>query len=138
MNVPVGDERGTGRQRTFGRAWFAVAVACVVGCQAQLGTAVSGEGQVVLALVVPGGATILEISWTVTSSTGQILASGTTDTSRAGTTASVAVSLAAGTGDVVTMTATTGGGDVCSGSSTPFDVAAARTSAVNLTLKCQS
>ena len=65
-----------------------------------------------------------------------MLASGTTNTSRSGATASFAVGLQAGTGDVVTMSATTSTGNTCSGSSAPFNVVANQSSPVSVNLNC--
>jgi hypothetical protein len=115
-----------------------VLLAAVFGasCQGQSGGSSGDEGQVILALTIPGGATISSVSWTVKSSSNQLLASGTTNTSRSGATASFAVGLAAGTGEVVTMTATTSTGDTCSGSSAPFNVVANQTSPVSVNLNC--
>ena len=110
---------------------------CGVSCQSQSGGLSADEGQVVLALTLPGGATISSVAWTVKSSSTQVLASGTTNTSRSGATASFGVGLQAGTGYVVTMTATTSAGDTCSGSSAAFNVVANQTSPpVSVNLNC--
>jgi len=91
-----------------------------------------------LAFVLPASAATSNVSWTVKSSSNQVLASGTIDTSRSGASASFALGLTNGRGYVVTMAATTGGGDTCSGSSTPFDVVAGQTTPVSIALICPS
>ena len=133
--VRRGGTRGQGR---LGRALALLTAVCGASCQGQVGGSAADEGQVVLALTIPDGATISSVSWTVRSSSNQLLASGTTNTSRSGATASFAVGLAAGTGDVVTMTATTSAGETCTGSSAPFNVVANQTSPVSISLNCQA
>ncbi len=113
-----------------------LAATCGVSCQSQSDGWSGDEGRVVLALTLPGGATISSVSWTVKSSSNQVLASGTTNTSRSGATASFAVGLQTGTGEVVTMTATTSTGDTCTGSSAPFNVVTNQTSSVSVNLNC--
>ncbi len=134
----MGDLGGTRGQGGLGRALAFLAAVCGVSCQGQSGGSSADEGQLVLALTIPGGATISSVAWTVKSSSNQLLASGTTNTSRSGATASFAVGLAAGTGDVVTMTATTSAGETCTGSSAPFNVVANQTSPVSIRLNCQA
>ena len=133
--VDLGRPRVQGR---LGRALALLAAVWGVSCQGQAGGSSADEGQVVLALTIPGGATISSVSWTVKSSSNQLLASGTTNTSRSGATASFAVGLVAGTGYVVTMTATTSAGETCTGSSSPFNVVASQTSPVSINLNCQA
>jgi hypothetical protein len=116
---------------------LAAGAVCGVSCQSQSGGSSGDEAQVVVALNIPGGETISSVSWTVKSSSNQVLAAGTTNTSRSGATASFAVGLQAGTGYVVTMTATTSTGDTCSGFSAPFNVVANQTSPpVSVNLNC--
>jgi hypothetical protein len=134
----MADLGGTRVQGRLGRALTLLAAVCGVGCQGQSGGSSAEEGQVVLALTIPGGATISSVSWTVKSSSNHPLASGTTNTSRSGATASFAVGLAPGTGDVLTMTATTSAGETCTGSSAPFNVVANQTSPVSISLNCQA
>jgi hypothetical protein len=120
------------------KSFFAVAaVAAVTSASCQNSPeVVGGEGRVVMALTAPDGTTISSVSWVVASSSNQTLASGTTNTSHAGATASFIVGIPAGTGDVVTMTAVTAGGTTCSGTSNPFDVTANHTASVSVTLNC--
>jgi hypothetical protein len=125
-------------QMHLGRTLVLLAAVSGLSCQSPSDGSSGDEGQVVLALSIPGGATISSVAWTVKSPSNQLLASGTTNTSRSGATASFAVGLAAGTGDVVTMTATTSAGDTCSGSSAPFNVVANQSSSVSVNLNCGS
>jgi hypothetical protein len=132
------DHGGNPTQKHLGRTFALLAAVWGVSCQSQPDGSSGDVGQVVLALNIPDGATISSVAWTVKSSSNQVLASGTTNTSRSGATASFAVGLAAGTGDVVTMTATTSAGDTCSGSSAPFNVVANQSSPVSVNLNCGS
>lgn len=108
----------------------------LAACDNQASVFLHPQGHVAIALVIPGGGTISSVSWAVKSSAQQVLASGTTNTSRAGASVSVAVGVPPGTGDVVAMNATTNAGVPCSGSSAPFDVTANHTSPVNVVLNC--
>jgi hypothetical protein len=129
-------QSGKSVHRHLGRTFALLAAVWGGSCQSQPDGSSGDVGQVVLALNIPDGATISSVAWTVKSSSTQVLASGTTNTSRSGATASFAVGLAAGTGDVVTMTATTSTGDICSGSSAPFTVVANQSSPVSVSLNC--
>jgi hypothetical protein len=126
----------TRRETRLGKVWIVLAALCGLSCQGQPGSSSAVEGQVILALTIPGGATIASVTWTVESSSNQLLASGMTNTSRSGASASFAVGLPTGTGDVVAMTATTSNGETCSGSSAPFNVVANQTSPVSVSLNC--
>jgi hypothetical protein len=135
----MSDNGGMWVQMRLGMALVLLAAICGLSCQSQSGGSSADEGQVVLALTIPGGATISSVSWAVKSSSNQPVASGTVNTSRTGATASFAVGLQAGTGYVVTLTATTSAGDTCSGSSSAFNVVASQTSpTVNVNLICGS
>ena len=115
-----------------GLAGLALAVSCERPPRA-------GEADaVVIALSLPDGATIEAVSWTISSSSGAVLASGSADTGTSGTTASFAVGLPPGLGDVAAMTATTNAGLVCSGTSPPFDVRPGRATSVDVALVCAS
>jgi hypothetical protein len=113
----------------------AVAAVTGAGCQNSPGI-IGGEGRVVMALTAPDGTTISSVSWTVQSSSNVTIASGTTNTSHTGATASFIAGIPSGTGDVVTMTAVTSGGTTCAGTSSPFDVADNKTTSVNINLNC--
>jgi len=94
------------------------------------------QGRVAVALLIAGGVSISSVAWAIESSSGETLASGTTNTSRAGATVSLAVGVPPGQGDVATMTATTSSGTPCSGTSNSFDVTMNQTSSVDIVLKC--
>jgi hypothetical protein len=114
----------------------AVAAITTASCQNSAGVFSDGEGKVVMALTAPDGTNISSVSWVVSSASNQTLASGSTNTSHAGATASFIVGIPPGIGDVVTMTAVTAGGSTCSGTSNPFDVSTSQTASVNVTLNC--
>jgi len=117
-------------------AAVAVVALTSASCQNSPGVVGGAAGHVVMALSVPGGLNISSVTWVVLSSSNDTLASGTTNTSRVGATASFIVGIPPGTGDVVTMTATTDKGTMCTGTSNAFDVAANQTSSVSITLNC--
>ena len=94
-------------------------------------------GTVVMALTTPDGQTISSVNYTVTDAMGAVVVSDVLDVSNPLATASVAISLRAGTGYSIAMTATTSGGSSCTGSAT-FNVVAAQTAPVALTLTCGS
>lgn len=93
-------------------------------------------GQLQVALSLPGGVTVNSVAWRVLSSSSAVLASGTINTSNPNATPSVNVSLPAGTGDTVSMTAMTSQGTSCSGTSSPFNVVAGQASAVSVNIAC--
>ena len=92
-------------------------------------------GTAKLALLIDG-ATVSSVAYTVLSSTNATLASGTINVSDPNATISIDLSLPAGTGDVVKLTATTSTGLPCSGTSTPFNIVSGQSTTVNLTLTC--
>lgn len=92
-------------------------------------------GTAQLALII-GGATVNSVAYTVLSSTNATLASGTIDVSDPNATISVDLSLPAGTGDIVKLTATTSTNLPCTGTSLPFDVISGQSTSVSLTLVC--
>jgi hypothetical protein len=124
---------------------FAVAaallgIAPVVGCERlpispQIGTVETVE-TVEIALSLAGGAAIGGASWRVVSSAGVVLASGNVGPSGPGWPASFGVGLSPAVGDLVEMTATTGEGATCAGTSAPFDVIAGGVVSVSVTLLC--
>lgn len=122
-------------RKTLLVAAAAVAAVTNTSCENSPGI-LGGEGRVVMALTAPDGTTISSVSWSVASSSNVTLASGTTNTSHTGATASFIAGIPAGTGDVVTMIAVTGGGTTCSGTSSPFNVIANQSTSVNITLNC--
>lgn len=123
-------------RRSLRCALIALTAVALAGCANEPSVLAGPQGHVAVALVIPGGSTISSVSWSIKSSVGQSLASGTTNTSRAGASVSLAVGLPAGQGDTVTMTATTNAGIPCSGTSNPFDVTPNQTSSVSVVLNC--
>ncbi len=122
--------------RSVVRALVAVTAIGLSGCANEPSVFPGPQGHVTVALIIPGGAAISSVAWAIKSSSGQALASGTTDTSRAGATVSICGRRSAGP---------RGRGDhdrhhqrrtPCSGTSNPFDVTMNQTSAVNVVLNC--
>jgi hypothetical protein len=112
-------------------------LAAAVGCQSTENGS-GDQGQLTLALSLPGSVTIDAVNWQVLSSTSAVLASGTIDTSHAGAAASLSVGVAAGTGDTVKMSAMTSTGATCMGTSAPFNVSAGMTVPIGVTLNCSA
>ncbi len=96
------------------------------------------NGRIVVALATPTGITVTSFSWEVTSSTNQVLASGSTSSVVAGISPSVIIGLPAAVGDRVGMDATTGSGVHCTGTSNPFNIVAGQTNPVNVNLNCDA
>jgi hypothetical protein len=96
----------------------------------------TSTGTVRLALSLPNGTTLNSVSWTILSSMGATLRSGTINTSDPAATPSVDTSCPASTGDTVQMTGTTSDGTSCTGTSAPFNVTAGGTTMVGLTIVC--
>jgi uncharacterized repeat protein (TIGR04052 family) len=92
-------------------------------------------GTVQLALTTPDGQTISSLNYTVTNAAGAVVVNDVLNVSSPYATASVEISLRAGAGYSIAMTATTSGGSSCAGSAT-FSVVAAQTAPVALTLTC--
>ena len=66
----------------------------------------------------PDGQTISSVNYTVTNATGAVVVSDVLNVSSPCATASVEISLRAGAGYSIAMTATTSGGSSCTGSAT--------------------
>jgi hypothetical protein len=99
----------------------------------------SSNGDAKIAFAIPGGDEVDSVSYTITSSAGPTLASGTLDTSNPNATLTLDISLAptaTGVTDTVNLTATTKNGVACTGTSAPFSVASGVASNVMLTLAC--
>ena len=96
------------------------------------------KGQIVVALAAPTGITVSSFSWEVTSSTNQVLASGSTSSVVAGIAPSLVIGLPAAVGDRVSMDATTGSGVHCKGTSNPFNIVAGQTNPLSVNLNCDS
>jgi hypothetical protein len=96
------------------------------------------KGEIVLALAAPAGITVSSFSWAVTSSTNQVLASGSTSSVVAGIAPSLIIGLPAAVGDRVSMDATTASAVHCKGTSNPFNIVAGQTNSVSVNLNCDS
>ena len=123
--------------RTIPRIATMLLLAAATGCQSS-DNGSADEGELTMALTLPGSVTIDAVVWQVLSSTSSVIASGTIDTSHAGAAASLSVGVPAGSGDTVKMSATTSSGATCMGTSAPFNVSAAMTVPVSVTLNCSS
>jgi hypothetical protein len=89
-----------------------------------------------IALVLPQGSTLGWIAYKVFSSTGVVLLAGGESLTDPNATLSVVLKLPAGEGEVVEMSAATSLGDLCSGTSAPFDVVAGVAAEVDVSLIC--
>jgi hypothetical protein len=96
------------------------------------------KGQIVVALAAPTGITVASFSWEVTSSTNQVLVSGTTSSVLPGVAPSIIVGLPAAVGDRVSLDATTGAGVHCTGTSDPFNIVAGQTNPVSVNVNCDA
>lgn len=92
-------------------------------------------GSIQFALALPDGSSISSVAYKVFSSTGTIVASGSVNTT-GGRTPSFITSLAAATGDTVSLTAVTSTGDTCTGTSAPFNVVSGGLATVAVDLLC--
>jgi len=124
----------------FGNCAFVLFTLGLASC-ANMPSNVSGpdqKGQIVVALAAPAGIAVSSFSWAVTSSTNQLLASGSTGSVVAGIAPSLIIGLPAAVGDLVSMDATTGSGVHCKGTSNPFNIVAGQTNPVSVNLNCDS
>jgi hypothetical protein len=108
-----------------------------VGMNCSKTTNPNDPGTAKLALII-GGATVSSVAYTVLSGATPpvTLASGTINVSDPNATVSLDITLPPGTGDTVSLSATTSTGLACSGVSAPFNVIAGQTTNVTLTLVC--
>jgi hypothetical protein len=97
-------------------------------------------GNIALALTLPNGYTINSVDYRIHAGmpSGITDVTGSINTSDPNSTASVAHSFPASTGDVVTLTAVTTGGINCTGTSSAFDLTAGGEAHVNVTVLCGS
>jgi hypothetical protein len=131
----------------FGKCALALSTFALASC-ANMPSNVSGpdqngsgseqKGQIVVALAAPAGIAVSSFSWQVTSSTNQVLASGSTSSVVSGIAPSLIIGLPAAVGDRVSMDATTGSAVHCKGTSNPFNIVAGQTNPVNVNLDCDS
>jgi hypothetical protein len=92
------------------------------------------HGSLNVALVVPGGYTVNSVSYTVNATGGAVITTGTVDVGAAGSSLSFFLELPPGTGDTITLTATSTSGITFTGTSTPFNVVSGQTTLVSVTL----
>jgi collagen type VII alpha len=92
------------------------------------------HGSLNVALAVPGGYTVNSVSYTVNATGGAVITTGTVDVSAAGSSLSFFLELPPGTGDTITLTATSTSGVTFTGTSTPFNVVSSQTTLVSVTL----
>ena len=124
----------------FRNCALALSTLALASC-ANMPSNVSGpdqRGQIVVALATPAGIAVSSFSWEVTSSTNQVLASGSSSSVVSGIAPSLIIGLPAAVGDLVSMDATTGSGVHCKGTSNPFNIVAGQTNPVSVNLNCDS
>jgi hypothetical protein len=92
-------------------------------------------GQMRLALTLPDGESVSNVSWKVFSSSNAVVASGSLNTSGSRTISFIS-SMAPGMGDTVEMTAMTSTGVSCMGTSSAFNVVAGQSVPVSVNLQC--
>jgi hypothetical protein len=96
----------------------------------------SNIGDLMLALTLPGGATVRKLTFQVLSSKNEVLAAGTMDISDSTSTPTIHASVPASKQDTLTMSTVASDGSHCSGTSAPFDVKAKKTVYVPVKLIC--
>lgn len=89
-----------------------------------------------IAVALPNGWEIVEVSYVVLSAQGIALLAGSEDVSAPGATLSVQLSLPTGRGYVLQLSATNSDGVTCNGTSAPFDVVLGQPTLVKLALVC--
>jgi hypothetical protein len=130
---------GMRHPRSFAAATIGLCVALmVVGCSdaTDIGP---GDSNLVVSqffLSLPSGSGILSVNYLVLSPENVTLAAGAIDVSNPGASLSLDLTLPPGTGDVVQLSAQTGAGASCAGTSAPFDVRPGQPTFVGLTLIC--
>jgi hypothetical protein len=128
--------RGAFESRNF-IAMGLMACAFTAGCQ-NTDNGAPDSGAVRIALTLPGGLTVNQVSWQVLSATQELLAAGITNTSNPSATPSLSFSVPPGTGETVHMSATTTSGASCTGISEPFNVIAGQMVSVLVSIACGS
>lgn len=93
-------------------------------------------GATLVGFVLPNGANLQTVAYVVLSSDSKVVLSGSENVSDPDATLSLTLNLAPARGDVLEITATTGTGSSCSGTSQPFDVVPGAPTFVNLVLRC--
>jgi hypothetical protein len=126
--------------RTSARMAVALAAlalsAGATGINCSKGSSNDDNGRLKIALTLPSGEAVNTVAYEVRASGGAVVRSGNVNTSDANATASVDTSVPAGMGYTVVMSATTGAGSSCSGTSMPFNVTAGGTTMVGVGITC--
>jgi hypothetical protein len=112
-----------------------MAAALIAGCDAASVGRGGPGGELRMALSLPDG-TVGTVEWTISSSTNAPIASGTLGVSGSQR-PMFAASLPPGAGDTVSLSVTTSTGEICTGTSAPFDVVAGQAVEVSVNLYCQ-
>jgi hypothetical protein len=102
----------------------------------ETGDAGTFEGR--LALTLPTGSGVTAVDYEVSSGLGERIAAGSVDVSDANPTTSITLTLAPGSGDVVSLTGVTSAGGRCAGASAPFNVVEQQAVSLNVTLVCRA
>jgi hypothetical protein len=130
---------GVRHPRSFAAATIGLCVALVVvGCSDATDIGAGDSNLVVsqFSLSLPSGSGIFSVNYRVLSSGSATLTAGAIDVSNPGASLSLDLTLPPGTGDVVQLSAQTGVGASCAGTSPPFDVTPGQPTFVGLTLIC--
>lgn len=118
-----------------------VAVAILAGALAGCdGAAAPSEtSQIEVSLTVPGnGISVDLVTWTVLTAGGDVLSSGSADTSDPNALPRLLLNIPPGTGEQISLTAILSNGAVCSGISGPFKVASGQRVSVGVTVACSA
>ncbi len=113
----------------------ALLAATSLACEPPPSTSV---GATEVAFALPSGLLIVEVGWAVESPEGFVLASGTENVTLSQVTLELDLVLPVSRGDVLQLTALTGDGVLCEGTSPPFDVTAGAPASVAVPLVCQT
>jgi hypothetical protein len=107
------------------------------------GTTTAGDGTIGLKLALPGGDTISSVTFTLENSVGTLIPLGVANPGTVAVTNSASIDfqiggVPAGSGDSITLAATTRAGASCQGSATGIAVAASATTNVTVQMLCAS
>ena len=105
------------------------------------GSSSNGTGQVSIALTLAGGDVINGVTWTLENSSGAIIPLGTANPGTVNTSNSLAINfqiggIPAGTGDQITLSATTTQGETCTGTAAGITITAHATASVAVQMLC--
>lgn len=117
----------------------AVIVALALGGACDGAVAPVGASQIQVSLTAPGnGISVDAVTWTVLTAGGDVLSSGSADTSDPNALPMLLINVPPGVGEQVSMTAILSNGAVCSGTSGPFQVASGQRVSVGVTIACSA